>query len=261
MRSLAEMAARCVVEDDLGSTDKDLAWWSLRRRARRRAHTRPCACSSFAARAAPTSRGRPCGRCRGDRVDFVLLPEVLLEPLNPLEVRDDDTPGIGEDVREDDDTAILEDVVRCRRRRAVRAFDDDLRPHLVRVVGRDHLLERTRCEHVALEDDQLLVRHRLGSLKAGERAGLVLEGDRGRNVDATGVVDASGRIGDRDHLGALLVARSAKKLPTLPKPWTATLIPARSWPGARALRAMRRGRRGPWLPACLMSHRLRAACR
>ena len=34
------------------------------------------------------------------RVDLVLLPEVLLEPLHPLEVGDDDAAGIGEHVRE-----------------------------------------------------------------------------------------------------------------------------------------------------------------
>src|SRR3954468_6999566 len=33
-------------------------------------------------------------------IDLVFLPEVLLQPLHPLEVRDDDATGVREDVRQ-----------------------------------------------------------------------------------------------------------------------------------------------------------------
>src|SRR5919109_4030267 len=44
-------------------------------------------------------------------VDLVLLPEVLLETLHPLEVGDDHPAGVGEDVRQHDDAAVVEDLV------------------------------------------------------------------------------------------------------------------------------------------------------
>src|SRR5436190_476171 len=73
-------------------------------------------------------------------VDLVLLPEVLLEALHPLEVRDDDAAGIREHVREHEHAVLLEDRVGGRRHRPVRALDDELRTDLVRVLLGDDLL-------------------------------------------------------------------------------------------------------------------------
>src|SRR5437868_432729 len=39
-------------------------------------------------------------------VDLVLLPEVLLQPLDPFEVGDDDASGVREHVREDQDAHV-----------------------------------------------------------------------------------------------------------------------------------------------------------
>ena len=139
------------------------------------------------------------------RVHLVLLPEVLLQALHPLEVRDDNAAGIREHVREDEHAAVLEDVVGGRGRGPVRTLDDDRRLDLVRVVRGDHLLERARREDVAVEHDELLVRQRLRALEACQRARLLLEGDRSRYVDPVRVVDAARRIRHRDHLGTVLV--------------------------------------------------------
>ena len=79
------------------------------------------------------------------RVDLVLLPEVLLEPLDPLEVRDDHAAGVREHVGEHEDPAVLEDLVRGGRRRAVRRLADHVRADARRVLGVDHLLERRRA--------------------------------------------------------------------------------------------------------------------
>ena len=138
------------------------------------------------------------------RVHLVLLPEVLLEALDPLEVGDDHAAGVREHVREDEHAPVLEDLVGGGRRRAVRALADDLGLDLVRVVRRDHLLERARREHVALEQEQLLVRDRLRVRSARQRAGLLLVRDRGLDVDPVRVVDAAGESGDCDHRCALL---------------------------------------------------------
>ena len=82
--------------------------------------------------------GRLAERARDDvvqaRVHLLLLPEVLLQALHPLEVGDDDAAGVREHVREDEHAAVLEDLVGRRRDRPVRALADDPRLHLVRVV-------------------------------------------------------------------------------------------------------------------------------
>ena len=61
------------------------------------------------------------------RVHLVLLPEVLLEALHPLEVRDDDAAGVREHVGQDEHAPVLEDLVGGRRDGPVRALADDRR--------------------------------------------------------------------------------------------------------------------------------------
>src|ERR687895_2301207 len=75
-------------------------------------------------------------------VHLFFLPEVLLQPLHPLEVRDDDAAGVRKHVGEHDDATVLEDLVGLRRDRAIRALADDARLDLRGVIARDHLLER-----------------------------------------------------------------------------------------------------------------------
>src|SRR5215208_3563370 len=139
-------------------------------------------------RGAPRLLRRPglVERARDDvvelRVHLDLLPEVLLEALHPLEVRDDDAAGVREHVGEDEHAGVLEDLVRTGGRGPVRALAEDLGPDLVGVPGMDHLLERARRQDVALEQEQLLVRDRIGAAQAGERPGLALVGERRGDV-------------------------------------------------------------------------------
>ena len=93
------------------------------------------------------------------RVHLVLAPEVLLQTLHPLEVRDDDPARVREHVGEHENASLLEDRVGARRHRAVGALADHRRLHAVGVRLGDHLLERARREDVAGKLDELLVRH------------------------------------------------------------------------------------------------------
>src|SRR6185312_1118958 len=119
-------------------------------------------------------RPRLVERARDDlvepRVHLVLFPEVLLETLHPLEVRHDDTARVREHVGDDQHAVLLEDLVGGRGNRAVRALEDHPGLDAVCVVAGDHLLERTGCEHVAVEEEQLLVRDLLASLQIRDRA-------------------------------------------------------------------------------------------
>ena len=137
-------------------------------------------------------------------VDLVFLPEVLLQALHPLEVRDDDAAGVREHVRKDQHAVRFEDVVGGGRDRPVRAFDDHLRLDLRGVLLGDDLLERARREHVAVDRHELLVRDAVAALQLGERAAVALVRERSCNVDAVRVEDAARRVGDGDDLRAEL---------------------------------------------------------
>src|SRR6266511_2922871 len=75
-------------------------------------------------------------------VDLVFFPEVELEVLHPLEVGDDDAAGVGEDVRDEDDTVARQDRVGFRRRGAIGALDDVARAHVAGVAIVNLTLER-----------------------------------------------------------------------------------------------------------------------
>ena len=60
-------------------------------------------------------------------VHFLLFPEVAVAVLDPFEVRRRDAAGVGEDVGNDEDAALVQLLVGLGRRRAVGALGDDLR--------------------------------------------------------------------------------------------------------------------------------------
>ena len=59
-------------------------------------------------------------------VDFLFGPEIAVAVLHPLEVRRRDAGAVGEDVRHDEDAALVQVLVRVGRGGAVGALDDDL---------------------------------------------------------------------------------------------------------------------------------------
>src|ERR1044072_7334239 len=138
------------------------------------------------------------------RVDLGLLPEVLLESLHPLEVRDDDAACVREHVREDEDPPIVEDLVGLGSDRAVRALADDSRSDLVGVLSGDHRLESARREDVAVDEQELLVGDRLAAGQALQQTGLLLMGERGTHVDSVRVLDAPAGVRESDDGRALV---------------------------------------------------------
>src|ERR1700730_17673519 len=58
-------------------------------------------------------------------VDLLLLPEEGLQVLHPLEIRNDHTARVGDDVRDQEDAALVKDGIRLRRDRGVGALGDE----------------------------------------------------------------------------------------------------------------------------------------
>ena len=73
-------------------------------------------------------------------VHIVFQPEIALPVLNPLEVGDGHTTGVGQNVRHDEHAAFEEDIVRRCGGGAVRPFHKDARLDSIRVPAGNHAL-------------------------------------------------------------------------------------------------------------------------
>src|SRR5262245_2295539 len=135
-------------------------------------------------------------------VHFLLGPEIPVTILYPFEIRRRHTAAVGQDVWNDEHTALVQVPVRLGRRRAVGAFDDDLCLDAAHVVFRDLVLDRGWYENVHGQREELVVADAFG---AGEAINGLVRGrvlDERRDVQALCVVDAAAPIGDGDDLRA-----------------------------------------------------------
>ncbi len=157
------------------------------------------------------------------RVDLLLAPEVLLEALHPLEVRDDDAACVREDVREDEHAAILEDRVRCGRHGAVRALADEaaLTRSAFSSVITCSSAHGARMSHWS--STQLLVRHRLCVREPGERPVLLLVRERHGTSMPFGLWTPPCESDAATTLEPSRWRRRARFAPTFPNPWIATV--------------------------------------
>src|ERR1700675_2764130 len=142
----------------------------------------------------------PCERAGHDLLqagdDLALLPEVELEPLDPLEVGDDDAARVGEDIGDDDDAAAPENRVGFGCGWAVRALDDDLRADLVGVVLADLGARGRGHQDVAGLLEEIVVGDRVGALEAHDAAGLLDVFVQRADVEALAVPDAAPEVAD-----------------------------------------------------------------
>ena len=148
------------------------------------------------------------------RVDLLLLPEVLLEALYPLEVRaSHDAPGVREHVGQDDDALAFEDVVGCRGVVGPFAPSDDP-PWVFTLSAFSAVITCSSALGARMSHSRRISSSFVSDsapLRPAERARLVLVRDRRRHVDGVGVVDAACRVREGDHLRAVLVAGSARE--------------------------------------------------
>ena len=133
--------------------------------------------------------------------------------------------GIAQDVGDELDVpALLDDPVRLVGRRPVGGLGEQAALEPRRVLLRDDPLQRRGDEDGALELEELLVRDGLAAVEVLEDAGIPDVGERLLHVDPGRVVDPAGVVGDRDDLARpSRRGRRAVSLPTLPKPWIATV--------------------------------------
>ena len=134
----------------------------------------------------PKNFGHDGGQARGD---LFFVPQEFLEVLDPFEVGYRDPSRIGEDVGHYEDPPVVQDVVRLRRRRSVRALHDQpaSQPGCIhlRYLG----FQGARDEYVAVELEKLLVRNilRFPDLLIDKATVAVLTGQGIVHVEAPGV--------------------------------------------------------------------------
>ena len=212
-RAYAEAAAGSGVERDPvcgqsppSVTDRGRASSSPRRPAGRRFRTTPCGGSWRGARASATPPRKRARRCRG--ASRRPRPRARSTPAAPAPTRSTRRRRhrVREHVPEDDDAAVLEDRVGCRRDRPVRPLADDRALTLVGVrLGPRPARGRTARRCRTGSSIELLVRHRLGVRVAGRASPCSCLSREGSGMSSPGgVVDATARVGHADDLRAFL---------------------------------------------------------
>src|SRR5512140_735988 len=79
------------------------------------------------------------------------LPEKPLHILYPLEVGYDHTTGVGQDIRDDKDTLVLQDTIGLHGRRTVCSFGENSAAQLRGIAFGDLLGEGGGNQHAALK--------------------------------------------------------------------------------------------------------------
>src|SRR5207249_10817269 len=107
------------------------------------------------------------------------------------------------------DSALVQDVVRLGRRRAVRPFRDDLPLDPGGVLRRQDALQGARGDDVDGELQEIFVRDLPRTWESDDAPGLLLEREDLFRVEAFLAVAAALRVGARVALRALLVVHQA----------------------------------------------------
>ena len=130
-------------------------------------------------------------------VDLASLQKSRLQVLDPLEVADRDAAGVAQDVRDQEDAALVEDLVGLGRRRAVGGLGDDLGldrwPRCAAVIWFSSAAG-TRMSQSSSRSSAFEMSSRPGSR---DRPVLALPGDHPVDVEPGRVVDAAARVATR----------------------------------------------------------------
>ena len=121
---------------------------------------------------------------------FRLSPEEGLQALHPFEVGNDHTAGVAKNIRDEEDfvPALVQVQVRFRAGRAVRALGQNAALNLVRILFRDHAIDRARRQDIAWHLQQF-VRINPVALIEGAQVSLLLDVQLGGlNVDPLRIV-------------------------------------------------------------------------
>ena len=142
-------------------------------------------------------------------VVLFLGPEESGEVLYPLEVGADDSAAVREEIGNDEDSALVEDLVALGTDGAVRAFDYVLAFEFVGVLFADDAFKGAGREDEAFLFEYLFAVHldeaRLRITVEDALRVLLDIGLRGFDVDAVRVVVAAGDVADSDYLAARVV--------------------------------------------------------
>src|SRR5579864_493166 len=133
-------------------------------------------------------------------VDHLLIPEIALAILHPLEIRDRDAAGVGQNIRDHEDALLPEDGIGEVGSGTVGAFAQDFRSHFGRILGSDYVLARGGQEDIGFQEQSLLAVHVLASGEIGDGAGFLAVLHKGGNIQALRIIDGAVEFNDADDL-------------------------------------------------------------
>src|SRR6185437_13583964 len=129
-------------------------------------------------------------------------PIIALAVLHPLEVRNRNAAGVGQNVRDHKDLFVFEYLIRQRRCGAVRAFAKDLATNAIGVHRGDDVFRRRGHQDFAFEEHGFVLIHILAAGETANVACLAAMLHQLRDVEAVLVVDGAIPLDDADDLEA-----------------------------------------------------------
>src|SRR5579883_907546 len=144
--------------------------------------------------------------CCKTLVHNVERPVITATVLYPLEVANGHATRICENIRNDKYSFRFEYRIGTRRRRAIRALDDELGLNVMSVTLRNAVFAGRRYEHITVKRKKLFVRDLFAAWKSFEKEVMRLRPlDRRRDIDTVRIVISTANIRNTDDLRALLV--------------------------------------------------------
>ena len=101
---------------------------------------------------------------------------LVLNVLNPFEIADGHSSGVGKNVRQDGNSTGSEDTVSSGRRRAVSSFDNQACLDSVDVVSPNLVLKGSWNQNIAFQLQQIAVGNGLAAGQSDDRSVFFLEG-------------------------------------------------------------------------------------
>src|SRR5712691_1215877 len=151
-------------------------------------------------------------------VDDVLAPEIAHPVLYPFKIRDRYSSSIGQNVRDDEDSLLMQHLIRSGGGWTIRTLSKNLTLDLVRVLRSNLIFCSRRNQDVALQLQEFAVCDPFDALIALERASSIKVFKSSGNINTVRVVYTTVHVGERDHLVTRLMKQAGCDAANIARP-------------------------------------------
>jgi hypothetical protein len=130
-------------------------------------------------------------------VNPVLFPAKLLQVLSPLKIRDGDSSGIYQNIRQDNNSLVIEGFICLKGDRMVGRFQHNPGFHLRRIAGSNHIVNSRWHQHIAFQSQKLGIADSVPAWKLRYCAASRLMFYQSRNIQTLSIINSAVNIAYR----------------------------------------------------------------